>query len=54
MANKVIDHDDMPTHPIAPKTVAKKASAHGGSNSFVKGGGKGKGKKKGRRKHVAK
>ena len=43
----------MPTHPEAPKTVAKKASARGGHNSFVKGG-KGKGKKKKGRKRVKK
>jgi hypothetical protein len=44
--------DEMPSHPNAPKTVAKKASARGGVNSFIKGG-KGKGKK-GHRKHVKK
>jgi hypothetical protein len=49
----VADCDEMPSHPNAPKTVAKRASARGGSNSFVHGGGKGKGKK-GRRKHAKK
>jgi hypothetical protein len=36
----------LPTHPNAPKTVAKRASAHGGTNSFVRGGAiKAKGKR---------
>jgi hypothetical protein len=53
MAKKAVDCDgEMPEHPLAPKTVAKKASARGGVNSFIKGGGK-KGKK-GRRKRVKK
>lgn len=51
MAGKACDYEDMPTHPGAPKTVARKASARGGHNSFVKGG---KGKKKGRKKRIAK
>jgi len=28
----------LPMHPNAPKTVAKRASAHGGSNAFIRGG----------------
>ena len=50
MAKKAYDcEDEMPTHPNAPKSVAKKASARGGANSFIKGAGK-KGKKKGRKR----
>jgi hypothetical protein len=53
MAVKAVECDaEMPTHPNAPKTVAKKASSRGGTNSFVRGGSKGKGK--GRRKRHAK
>ena len=51
MAKPAVDCEDMPTNPGAPKTVAKKASAHGGHNSFVKGG---KGKKRKSRKRVKK
>jgi hypothetical protein len=54
MAKPAIQHEDMPTHPGAPKTVAKRASAHGGANSFVKGGKKGKAKKKSHKKHAKK
>lgn len=50
---KAVDCDgEMPSHPNAPGTVAKKASARGGHNSFIRGG-KSKGKK-GRRKHAHK
>jgi hypothetical protein len=52
MARKALDYADMPSHPGAPKTVAKKASARGGVNSFIKGG-KGKGRR-GHKRHVAK
>lgn len=51
MAGPACDYDEMPSHPGGPKTMAKKASARGGHNSFVKGG---KGKKKGKKKRVKK
>lgn len=50
MAKPAVTTDGcMPEHPDAPKTVAKKASARGGVNSFIKGGGK-KGKKKSKKR----
>lgn len=46
MARKAMEFKAMPTHPNAPHSVARKASARGGVNSFIKGGGKGKGRRK--------
>jgi hypothetical protein len=55
MAKKaLVGTEEMPDHPNAPKTVAKKASAHGGVNSFIRGGKgkKGKGKKHHKKHHA--